>query len=192
MHESENDIFREIISQVEVREGVGELQSLEDVKEAMLTSLFDHLAAFEDVDVNDEDAHAEACIMLTDHVGYDFEQIEGLDYGDEVVSVDELVLLVVDMTEGTTETFILDSSAELRGDVRDIMVGTSPDINAALDRSIDYDPETYPGPVIPFGVGLVLRNVSISHDEDEREFLPVSKLVFIPMGFTPFPMKKVA
>ena len=168
-------------------EGIHDTVSLETVKDRLLTVLFDLLASS---DRHMDDDYGKACLRLTSIIKQEFEKLDELKQGDEVVSTETIVYVTMNLTTGERDTARLQEGSRIRGSVRGFIVLDTPDTSLLADDLTQYNDQN-PVPVLHFGLGLLLAGTSIESKDGRASFDTDGSYVIVPLGHNPIPMRKV-
>ena len=193
MDRTETNIkFFDLIGNMELREdGVRDLINLDEIQNHVLSCLNDYLQLIGDVDITDnEEAYIELCQTLSSMINRDIAHSEVLEYDDELVSTDDIIYMVIDEDE-TAEIIALQDGSRFSGNYSFAVVTKTPDPMVMMEPGRDYEADYSPVPHTDFGVGFVLANVKITHDDGSEEIVPDDKTLLVPLGFIPLPLKKV-
>lgn len=184
--------FLDMVSNIDLRDdGVKDLQSLDDVQETILLRLYDYLIAFNHITSDDEYVYNEMCIALSILLNRDFHTINGLDFDDEVVSKGELTYMLIEEQTQTADVCTLLEGAQITGNFLELKVTKTPDPIAMMETATEYDEFDNPVPMVPFGAGMILANVTLRHKNGRTEQLPSDMVMCVPLGYGSLPLKKV-
>jgi len=184
-------VFKQVTEGLDFRDtGPQRLESFSDFKDILLTCLDDHLQ-WVDIDISNPDDYLAACQVLTDWINKDAAQLDGLDFGDEVVSTGELVYLELSHKTHLVDTMVLDEQAILRGGVRCFVVSDGPRYDVLRDPKV-YRDEENPAPLKHFSLSMLLRSdVTLIHPTGHIEALPHDRSISIPFDNVDLAMSKV-
>lgn len=186
-------IFFDLVKDFDIqKDGLYELASLEEWKTKLLECLSDHLVALGFINKDDTDLYDEACYHLTSLLNSDFERLDDLERGDEVVCSEGSLYTQRDEDFGETSVYRIPAGYRLRGRVFGVLVVDIPRDSKDPDR-IDSYGDGIQLPIQHFGLNLVLVGTTLEDANGTRvEIINEDQFVRIPIDLhRPMPAKKV-
>lgn len=186
-------IFFDLVKDIDIRkDGSDELASLEQWKVKLLKCLLGHKIDIGFIDVYNTDQYDEACYNLSSLLNEDFEKVDDLERGTEVVCTEGSLYTQRDEDFREILVYRIPAGHRLRGRVFGVLVGDIPCDSKNPDR-IDFYGDGIQLPMQHFGMSLILVGTTLEDANGTRvEIAEEDQFVGIPIdAHRSMPAKKV-
>lgn len=197
---SSDDIDKEYQSLVErsvfINDESYSIEPLEAERQMILDSLVDHMMTIDGIHtVNADDSETISGVVdtLTGMIEKDFENMQGLTYGDEIIASGPAIAIRIERTEEGDECNIqtLTDGSTIKGTIEQIVIQEIPAVTELYP--IIYDREYEPGQIDSnlFGVSLRIIGAIIENENGGQMIVPSDTIVTIPLNYPSLKLQRV-
>lgn len=172
------------------------IESINHVREHIVDSLIDHLVAYESIPADDIEDRTTAAAVITFLIQKDFERMNELDYGDEIIASGRSIILFAEPRDDDVEMRILpiDNNTKIKGKFGELLIQEIPlaqDIHRYINDDITESDEQTEQTTNQFGLVMHLVDVTTEDESGYSEAVPETLATFVPLNYPDLQLHRV-